>query len=105
MTARRCLTVQVFTGRAGKRVGWALSPSSISGGVCGSNLTLVNRKGEGVTQISKGGEESEGKHVSDLKHAGLCVFDKPTTASVAEAGWKLERWLVYQLLLLPFDCL
>lgn len=42
------------------RPGWARSPRSISEGVCGSNLTLVNRKREGVTQISKGAEESEG---------------------------------------------
>lgn len=65
MTARRCLTVQLFTGRAGKRVrpgrlGSVRSPRSISEGVCGSNLTLVNRKREGVTRISKGAGESEG---------------------------------------------
>lgn len=43
------------------RFGPALSPRSIREGVCGSNLTLVNRKREGVTQISKGAEESEGE--------------------------------------------
>lgn len=79
MTARRCLTVEVFTGRAGKRarpgrLGSALSPRSISEGVCGSNLTLVNRKREGVTQISKGAEENEGNSQGRMSQArNVCV--------------------------------
>lgn len=42
------------------RFGSVLSPGSINQRECGSNLTLVNRKGEGVTQISKDAEEREG---------------------------------------------
>lgn len=115
MTARRCLTVEVFTGRAEKRVrprnfGSVLSPRSISDGVCGSNLTLVNRKREGVTQISKGAEERE----RGIRREGclrletrlaVCVFDKPTTVLAVEEGCKLVLFLMYRLLSGVFQCL
>lgn len=59
------------------RFGSFLSPRSISEGVCGSNLTLVNRKREGVTQISKGAEESEGNsqgRMSQTPNMLGCVY-------------------------------